>query len=464
MTRPFSNRWAIRESPARPERRRLRPSSTWSGVGRRSPTDLRRSYSGQTMTGARPASSMICGARDVRLAIVDPGLTALPWEFVYSTRSDQRFLTVSQGMRRFYRTLDGPMPAALPLAWLRRALASLVDSGLRDDEPDGLRLRQAILSFQEREGLAEMGAADALTRWALDRSLRDSGGEPARLAIIVTLGDTSWYHPSPPQLLARLYQESDFDTLIVSDGVLSFELLKSELQGRRLAVIHVAAELNEAPSLGVHFNAAKDWRPSSRPDDGLITIRSLDAFLKSLPETELKPVVILSAILPSIRFEAVRQVFLRNAFAAELFRHGNASVVLATALGEGEPLRTRLGNSLGPVRQAPDPDPSFAAASAAATKTLITSLAAGEPVGCSRRASPRARKARHERTVPSDHARLPRHRPLRPRPRVAYARSGFRGFPSTFEPECHHRVPHHPRRPRRHRQVPRPDPPAFRVC
>ncbi len=246
--------------------------------------------------------------RDVRLAIVDPGLTALPWEFVYSTRSDQRFLTVSQGMRRFYRTLDGPMPAALPLAWLRRALASLVDSGLRDDEPDGLRLRQAILSFQEREGLAEMGAADALTRWALDRSLRDSGGEPARLAIIVTLGDTSWYHPSPPQLLARLYQESDFDTLIVSDGVLSFELLKSELQGRRLAVIHVAAELNEAPSLGVHFNAAKDWRPSSRPDDGLITIRSLDAFLKSLPETELKPVVILSAILPSIRFEAVRQV------------------------------------------------------------------------------------------------------------------------------------------------------------
>lgn len=64
----------------------------------------------------------------------------------------------------------------------------------------------------------------------------------------------------------------------------------------------------------------------------MLTARLIDSFLRTLPETELKPLVILDPPRPSTRLDAVRQLFLRNAFAAELYRLGNAPTVLGLGL------------------------------------------------------------------------------------------------------------------------------------
>ena len=61
-----------------------------------------------------------------------------------------------------------------------------------------------------------------------------------------------------------------------------------------------------------------------------LTPRRLDEFLRALPESDAKPLVILAPPLPKSPFEAALQLLMRNGFAAELFRLGHAPVVLAT--------------------------------------------------------------------------------------------------------------------------------------
>ncbi len=303
---------------------------------------------------------------DFRLVIDHPGLSSLPWEFMLRSGG---LLEPSAGLRtihHFYRSAGIPGTSPVPLAWLRSALRELADPGLRDEQTESPRLRQAISTVQSEEGLEQTGVADARTRWSIDRRLRGLRGQLARVVLLVTAsgadGGSSQGSSAPRAMLSRTYGKYDFEIVTASSQGLSFESLRSQLQGKTLAVVHVAAGLNEALSLGVHFDLSPASAPTKRSastastPQASLTVKSLDAFLKSLPETEQRPLVILDPPRPSQRLEAVRQLFLRNAFAAELHRLGNAPIVLGTGLGGLQNLETLI-------------------------VTVISLAAAGHPVG-----------------------------------------------------------------------------------
>jgi pimeloyl-ACP methyl ester carboxylesterase len=295
------------------------------------PTEIRRAFDSQVRDSGRA---------DFRLVIDDPVLSPLPWEFLLRPGEDG-FLAGSHVIRHLYRSLESPVPHSVPLPWLRHALRELVDPGLREEDAESPRLRRAIGVIQSEEGLEPTGVADADTRWTIDRRLRGHRGDLSRVVVLVTDREVKGMRlPSGYELdLIVLYKMNGFEIITVSVEGLSDERLRSSLISRTLAVVHVAAALNEAPSLGVHFDlrrargTSRDLVPTAFASDAaLLTVRSLDGFLKSLPQTELKPLVILDPPRPSSRFDAVRQLFLRNAFAAELYRLGNAPAVLGTGL------------------------------------------------------------------------------------------------------------------------------------
>ena len=133
--------------------------------------------------------------------------------------------------------------------------------------------------------------------------------------------------------LLPLYNETHYSALRVTGSSLA-ATNKWHIPGGGLpAILHVCLGLGEDPSLGVYLDLGETRGKGKFLR--FMTVSALDELLKGYPETELKPLILLDPPTPPSRTEAVRQLFLRNAFASELFRMGNAPVVLGMGLGSG---------------------------------------------------------------------------------------------------------------------------------
>jgi tetratricopeptide (TPR) repeat protein len=308
---------------------------------------------------------------DLRLEILLRGLQALPWEFLLQSEEPLTFLAGSEAVRHFYRAAPLPGSQPVPIKWIQQALRRLGETTLAEDGVDSIHLRDALHAFQAKEGLSLTGQANAETRWMLDRHLRGLSATVEPLVLLIA--------PSRKEQVIRargfvaqqgidlvtLYHQHDFQVFQVTAAELNAEKLRDMLAGRTPAIIHVSAGLEEGPSLGSYFHL-DGWGS----DPGFLTVSFLDDFLKELPETELPPLVILDPPRPPSVVEAVRQLFLRNAFAADLFRLSHAPLLLGTGLGRPEALETLIGtviamiaagHSLGAVadlirRSAEEPD------------------------------------------------------------------------------------------------------------
>lgn len=276
--------------------------------------------------------------KDFRLLLTERGLAPLPWEFLLRP-GENTFLADSGAVRHVYRSFEFPASTSLQLPWLQQALRELADHGLRGEEVESSRFQQAVKVVQSEEGLEPTGFADGKTRWKMDNRLRERRGNPPRVAILVTARRAGYgdLQSLSSQLLALilLYERCGFEVIVKSsEEELLDPSLKTQLIGKTLGIIHLSAELSEAPSLGVYFDLKPRFAGEIKaPSQNIwLTSRSFDSFLRMLPETELKPLVILDPPRPSARFDAVRQLFLRNAFAAELYRLGNAPAVLGMGL------------------------------------------------------------------------------------------------------------------------------------
>jgi hypothetical protein len=297
---------------------------------------------------------------DLRLEVLVRSLFALPWEFLTRPDGQPGLVAGSNAVRHFYRA--GPVEAAgpVPIRWLQQALRRLVAPTLAVDGVDGPELREAIRTFQEMARLPITGRADAETRWLLDRHLRGRSGESPDLPRVLLLG--------PDRVVIDrgtrdLESQQGIDLLALYHHAGALPSRFSDLGETTLkqvgagppAIIHIAAGLGEDPQLGVHFQLARtDYEKS--PGLRFVTVSWLDDFLKQVPEHNLPPLVILDPPWPTTLTEGVRQLFLRNAFASELFRLGHAPVILGTGLGHARTLESVL-------------------------RTIITRLVGGSPVG-----------------------------------------------------------------------------------
>ncbi|WZO96077.1 caspase family protein [Isosphaeraceae bacterium EP7] len=269
---------------------------------------------------------------DLRISIDDPNLCQFPWEFLRRPDGDRAFLSQTSGIRHLHRSTGPGETDRTTIRWLQAVLGQMFDRGLLVDGQDGARLRNALRSFQSQQGLETTGTADATTRWALDRAWRLSRNQPPRSVLLIAADSQDSYSTLVPfkEAIRRIYRLAGYEVTVVSSRGPDLSEVRELLRDKPLSYIQIRAPLAAVSSIGICFSLSLPDQPSTKLNT--LTSRDIDEFLKGLPESDLKPVVILNPPLPSSPFEAALQLFLKNAFASELFCLGNAPVILATGL------------------------------------------------------------------------------------------------------------------------------------
>ena len=252
---------------------------------------------GHLLLGGRPLAELRRAAEppDLRLE-VEPQLStfdALPWENLL---------------------LPGPLSGRLPESGLVRCF---------------YRSTEEAISQEHR------------SRWEARRPQPGGSGEPPWALMLRSGLQLAMNTQRGGQLagvdLVWAYQQAGFELEVLEDQGLS--ALEHYLRQRPPLVLHLCATLKESSLLGgVHLDFAREWNqaPSDSEEDlDVFNATTLDLRLKALPPEVYPPMVVLDVDPPPGRSERLRQLFLRNALAAQLFTRGTVPAVLA--MGPLEP-------------------------------------------------------------------------------------------------------------------------------
>jgi len=212
------------------------------------------------------------------------------------------------------------------------------------DEDFGPKTVQALRRYQGDHGLVADGVVrqELLTRLQADLA-RQEGGEAPPLVIVAqpSIQRQSEGHRGKANLgidLAWLYHSSGFTVFQVENPTLE-ELAgtigKAIESGHIPSIVHLSGGLREfGGGVGFTFLAGEWWSEAlsgSRFSDD-ISVTSLDRVLARFPRDSFRPLVILDVDRPSAASDTIDYLFLRNAFAGDLFALGRCSAVLATGL------------------------------------------------------------------------------------------------------------------------------------
>lgn len=221
--------------------------------------------------------------RDVRMGVDELGLAPVPWEFLVASGKSRHLLSLSDRTHFFYR---GPRASSSHQASPR-------------SRPSPWKREVDI----DTEVLLVGGGS---TKERLSASLRG---------------------------LSLAYASNGFRPVIVEGGLDELRSLP--------AVLHICADLEESPSLGgIVFNFGSGRVQGT---SHLLTPSRLDRMLKRFHQLPHPVLVVLDVVGRPGETERATQLFLRNAFAAELFSLGSVAAVLGTGLRQ---LQDGLGSTL----------------------------------------------------------------------------------------------------------------------
>ena len=140
--------------------------------------------------------------------------------------------------------------------------------------------------------------------------------------------------------MEQLYLESGWRDATSTVEASNSEIVQRALETMRPSVIHIIGQLIETPTgvlidfEGAERRVANIARQSRLPQAQLgmrLEVSALAHYLRGQA-----PVVILDVTAPENITDALRMMLLRNRFAAELFRSGSVSAVLATGLTDAD--------------------------------------------------------------------------------------------------------------------------------
>lgn len=285
----------------------------------------------------RPADARL----EVRLEIADRALRAIPWELARTESHDA--LVSERGVSGVVRTHDAETAARDETTFVQTALNHALDARLPVDAEFGPRTCEALAEFQHRAGLQADGTVreDDLTRLQ-----RDMVTAQRPLAVLVQPSTARQVYAvrgkaSTGVDIERFYEYSGFrilrlETPAVGDvrAALDRVIANSDVP----AILHFSGGLRElGGGIALTFLAGEwsqealgGWRPSDE-----LSVTALDFVLDCFPRDVFRPLVILDIDSPHTPTESAAQLFLRNAFAADVFALGHCPALLATGLTTG---------------------------------------------------------------------------------------------------------------------------------
>jgi hypothetical protein len=276
---------------------------------------------------------------DFRLEI-EPGLrwlSALPWELMIDPINPWRSLASSGLVNCFYRSVRPSTDHEVTL-WLQKVLNLVTANSLLVDGVTGPDTRRALMRFQRQAGIQVDGILGADTRSHLSHALRAERRHPLRVLIL----KSSWARQHRVRRgsehegvnLSSLYEAAGLRSAVLEDprpGTLDARLREAPPH-----VVHICGCIRENPSSGaVEFDFGEE-RVNSYATPGIVdcrlTVPMLGRAIQGLSKSAVRPLVILDIDRPPGITEVADQLFLRNAFAADLFALGSTLGVLAIGL------------------------------------------------------------------------------------------------------------------------------------
>lgn len=281
---------------------------------------------------------------NVRLEIEGRRLNAVPWELARGPRHGN-LLTLEPGLRAMWRATSKDAAAREATRFLQVALNRVVDGDLAIDGDFGPASGELLRHYQERRHLASDGIVREETLSAIQTDLaNDNDDRP--LAILVQASTHRQFMGSRGKAtvgtdLISLYESSGFEVWQSEEpsvDELGAMLFRSG-EKRVPAVLHLSGGLRESGGeVALNFLAGEWYSEAlagSRSTDDL-PVTALQHLLSPLPADSFRPLVILDIDRPPGNTEALAQLSLRNAFAADLFGLGRCPAVIATGLANEE--------------------------------------------------------------------------------------------------------------------------------
>ena len=274
---------------------------------------------------------------DFKLDSLTPSLAKMPWELA---RLDNR--STVQLFRYFYRTASHGADNLKQIIWLQTALRHLVDPKILVDGNFGLQTETALKTFKRKFNL--LGNISAEKLYARIGSALNEGKSSRHTKVLLIRPQHEQQIRSQRGLdffgtsIEQMYQDSNFEveTLWWSD----INYLKDSLKKVQPDVVHIQSSFRMPPNIGqIYLNLGFEPGYAAEQSSSFgdrASVQPSTAFLNDalalLPDSKLRPLIILDAICPLDSSEVIRQLLYRNSFAAELFQFGNASGIVAMGL------------------------------------------------------------------------------------------------------------------------------------
>lgn len=271
------------------------------------------------------------------------GMHAMPWELMVpaprqylqlhpessSFGADDRPITLHATVQRFWRA-----PAHFTLrpriAWVQRALAVLGQGAPSADGQLGPATAQLLRRWQRASGLPESGWADETTLAELARQIRPLvASRPAPSVLLITptratnIASQRGADASGTSL-EWTYRQHGLTVQTLDEPDAEHLMHLQQAPQTRFEVVHIAAPIAQSRSsreLSLQFAATHNLSYTTAFSPSLLGRLLRDS-----------PLVIVETPRSTSRDETIRQLLLRNAFAAQLFEHGELATVIATGL------------------------------------------------------------------------------------------------------------------------------------
>jgi cellulose synthase operon protein C len=299
-------------------------------------------------------------------------LSSAPWELMVIPPQSDSPASLFPALNFFYRSLGKPnLRSSIDFTWLRSTLPELGDARILAETVHGRLTEEAIRYFQRENRLPTHGQLDGLTRRTIKRVLHAFNGRERPRVLLLRPGierqrATSRGDEIYGFSLEDWYSRAGFRDLVVVEDphVASVQEILSTFEPD---VVHVCPTMEESPSIGIvlefgsggtgvmpkrNVKSAKARQRADAPSREMqfLTLSALAELMKGQQRPDrARPLLILDVLEPAGRTELFTQLFLRNAFAAQLYELGAFESIIATGLTPPELREDMLGTLISAI-------------------------------------------------------------------------------------------------------------------
>lgn len=302
----------------------------------------------------------------LRLIIDALQLSAAPWEMMVMPSHPDTPASVSPTLSSFYRTVGLDSAGRVrDLRWLQKCLMGEERAvALMDNETE-----DAVRTFQQQQGISPHGRFDGLTRRTLKRLLlaNERSSRPRVLLLrpgIERQRSTSRGDEVLGFSLEDRYSRLGFSDLAVVEDphVVSVQKILSTFEPD---VVHICPTMEESSSIGIFLDfgtggtgvlpgrkvkSDANQRADAGGDVQFLTLSALAELIRAQQKPDrARPLLILDVLEPAGRTELLTQLFLRNAFAAQLYELGAFESIIATGLTPPDVREDMLGTLISAI-------------------------------------------------------------------------------------------------------------------